>query len=140
ITALVYGAVALLVKMDDIGLAMTQDQDSPAKARFGHGLVRAMPTVMTVISYVGMVAMLWVGGHIILLGTYELGLDQPYGAVHGLEAAVAGITGVGGLLAWLINTICSFVLGLIVGAAAAGIRHALPIGSATPAGGSEGPA
>ena len=128
ITVLVYGAVALLVKMDDIGLAMAEGDASEARKRFGNGLVRAMPRVMDVISYVGMIAMLWVGGHILLVGTHDLGLAQPYGFVHHLEGLVAGIAGVGGVLAWLINTFFSFVIGLIVGALVAVIVHVLPFG------------
>ncbi|MGP9736405.1 DUF808 domain-containing protein [Brachybacterium sp. AOP42-C2-15] len=128
ITVLVYGAVGILVKMDDVGLAMAADKDSEFKQKFGTGLVHAMPKVMTVISYVGMVAMLWVGGHILLVGTHDLGLDQPYGFVHHLEGLVAGVAGVGGVLAWLINTFFSFVLGLIVGGIVAVIMHFLPFG------------
>ena len=128
ITAVVYGAVGLLVKMDDVGLAMAADGDSELKERFGHGLVRAMPKVMTAISYVGMVAMLWVGGHILLAGTHDLGLAQPYGVVHHLEAAVAGIAAVGGVLAWLLTTSSSLVLGLVVGGVVAAIVHILPFG------------
>ena len=129
ITALVYGAVGLLVKMDDIGLAMASDEEaSEGKKRFGRGLVGAMPRVMDVISYVGMVAMLWVGGHILLVGTHELCLAQPYGLVHHLEGVVAGAAGVGAVLAWLVNTFSSFVLGLVVGAVVAVIVHFLPFG------------
>jgi predicted DNA repair protein MutK len=129
ITALVYGAVGLLVKMDDIGLAMAADEDaSEAKRRFGTGLVGAMPKVMDVISYVGMIAMLWVGGHILLVGTHDLGLAQPYGLVHHLEEMVAGVGGVGAVLAWLVNTFFSFVFGLIIGGIVAAIVHVLPFG------------
>lgn len=64
ITLLVYGAVGLLVKMDDIGLVMAQRESAGAQ-KFGLGLVKAMPVVMKVISVVGTFAMLWVGGHII---------------------------------------------------------------------------
>ena len=129
ITALVYGAVGLLVKMDDIGLAMAMDEDtSEGKKRFGRGLVGAMPRVMDVISYIGMIAMLWVGGHILLVGTHELGLAQPYGLVHHLEGLVAGVAGVGALLAWLVNTFFSFVFGLLIGGIVAVIVHFLPFG------------
>jgi predicted DNA repair protein MutK len=129
ITALVYGAVGLLVKMDDIGLAMASDEDaSEGRKRFGRGLVGAMPRVMEVISYVGMVAMLWVGGHILLVGTHDLGLAQPYGLVHHLEGILAGVAGVGAVLAWLVNTFFSFVLGLVVGAVVAMVVHFLPFG------------
>lgn len=128
ITVLVYGAVSILVKMDDVGLAMAADEGSEIKQRFGTGLVRAMPKIMTAISYIGMVAMLWVGGHILLVGAHELGLAQPYGFVHHLEGLVAGVAGIGGVLAWLINTSFSFVLGLIIGGIVTVIMHFLPVG------------
>ncbi len=124
ITALVYGAVAILVKMDDVGLAMSKDEDgSQVKKRFGHGLVKAMPAVMKVISYVGMVAMLWVGGHIILVSTHDLGLAQPYEWIHGLEVTMGG-----GVLGWLINTFFSFLIGLGIGAIIVALMHVLPFG------------
>ncbi|MFE5777701.1 DUF808 domain-containing protein [Brachybacterium sp. NPDC056505] len=115
LTALVYGAVGLLVKMDDAGLAMAR-RDSPASQRIGQGLVTAMPHVMTVISYVGMAAMLWVGGHILLEGTHELGAAVPYAWVHRLEELLAQVPGIGGAVGWLGATLCSMVLGLVVGA------------------------
>ncbi|MEJ7796685.1 MAG: DUF808 domain-containing protein, partial [Nocardioides sp.] len=67
ITALVYGVVALIVKMDDAGLALTQ-RSSRAAQRVGHALVSGMPALLAVISVVGTAAMLWVGGHILLVG------------------------------------------------------------------------
>ncbi|GAA1736913.1 DUF808 domain-containing protein [Brachybacterium phenoliresistens] len=127
LTILVYGAVGLLVKMDDVGLSMVQ-KGSATSRRVGEGLVKAMPHVMTVISYVGMVAMLWVGGHIILVGVHELGAAQPYGWVHHLEEVLAEVRGVGGILAWCANTFASLVLGLIWGALVAVVVHYLPFG------------
>lgn len=108
ITALVYGAVALLVKMDDIGLAMVER--GGAGAAFGRGLVAAMPKVLATISIVGTFAMLWVGGHIIVLGLEEFGLTWPYDFIHGLEVGAGG-----GFLGWLVNTFFSLVVGLIWG-------------------------
>lgn len=117
VTALVYGVVALIVKMDDIGLHLTQ-RDSPRVQRIGHALVRAMPKVLAALSLIGMIAMLWVGGHILLVGADELGWHGPYGLVHHLEVAVHDATGaVGGVLGWLVNTAGSALAGLIVGAA-----------------------
>ena len=81
ITALVYGVVGLIVKMDDAGLALAQ-RPGKAVSGFGRGLVNAMPIVLSTLSWVGMVAMLWVGGHIILVGADELGLHAPYDLVH----------------------------------------------------------
>ncbi|MDO5662899.1 MAG: DUF808 domain-containing protein [Brachybacterium sp.] len=126
LTILVYGAVGLLVKMDDIGLALMR-RSSEASQRIGRGLVTAMPKVMQAISVIGMVAMLWVGGHIILVGTHDLGLDQPYGLVHGMAEAVHHVAGIGGVLAWLVETFFSMVLGAILGAIIFAIIHHLPI-------------
>lgn len=125
ITALVYGVVGILVKLDDIGMAFTK-KESTAAQRFGRGLVTAMPKVMTLISIVGVFAMLWVGGHIILVGLDEIGLHAPYTFVHHAEEAVGGVARIGGALAWLVNTFFSLVLGAIVGAvivAIAGLFH-----------------
>lgn len=126
ITALVYGVVGLIVKLDDIGLAMAK-RPSQASKKFGEGLVKAMPIVLKTLSIVGTFAMLWVGGHIILVGLDELGLHAPYGFVHGLEQAVAdAVPGVGGALGWIVNTIFSMITGLIVGGIIVGILHLIP--------------
>lgn len=127
ITLLVYGVVGLIVKMDDIGLSLTQ-RSSGTSQKVGHALVTGMPKLLSVLSTVGIVAMLWVGGHILLVGVDELGWHGLYDLVHGLEEGVAGIAGVGGFLAWLINTIASAILGLIVGCIVVGILHVLPFG------------
>ncbi|MFP5315512.1 MAG: DUF808 domain-containing protein [Actinomycetes bacterium] len=131
ITVLVYGAVALIVKMDDIGLHLTT-KDSAGSKRFGEMLVKGMPAVLAAITLIGTVAMLWVGGHIMLQGAYDLGWHLPYDLVHALEAPFVGIPVVGGLLAWLVNTLCSAVLGLGWGLLVMAILHpvlkALPFG------------
>jgi uncharacterized protein len=114
-TVAVYGVVALIVKMDDAGLRLAQM--SGAIASFGRGLVKAMPIVLTTLTVVGTAAMLWVGGHILLVGSDELGLHFLYSAVHHMEEAAHDATGaVGGLIGWIVNTVFSAILGLIVGA------------------------
>ena len=123
ITAVVYGAVALIVKMDDVGLRLAQ-QRKGAAASLGRALVRAMPVVLSVLATVGIAAMLWVGGHILLVGLDELGLSFLYDAVHHLEEDVDHALGaVGGVGAWLTNTAASAVLGLAVGAVVVAIEH-----------------
>lgn len=124
ITVLVYGAVGLIVKMDDIGLHLTT-RDSAGSKRFGKLLVRGMPAVLAAITLVGTIAMLWVGGHIMLQGAHDLGWHAPYDLVHVLEAPVHGIPVVGGLLGWLVNTLCSAVLGLAWGLAVMAVLHPL---------------
>jgi predicted DNA repair protein MutK len=126
ITAAVYGVVALIVKMDDIGLSLAQ-RTSRFAQKIGRGLVAAMPKLLSALSTIGTVAMLWVGGHILLLGTDTLGWHAPYGLVHHAEEFVHhAVQGVGGLLAWLVNTAASAVIGLVVGAVVVAIVHVLP--------------
>jgi len=128
ITAAVYGVVAVIVKMDDVGLSLAQ-RSSRFAQKFGRGLVAAMPKVLSTLSTVGTVAMLWVGGHILLVGTDDLGWHLPYGLVHHVEEDVHhAVQAVGGLLAWLVNTAASAVIGLVVGAIVVAVVHVLPFG------------
>ena len=120
ITAGVYGAVALIVKTDDIGLRLAQSR-AGAAASLGHGLVRAMPIVLSVLAKVGIAAMLWVGGHILLVGLDELGVSVLYDGVHHLEEDAGDAAG--GVAAWLTNTAASAALGLVVGAIAVAVMH-----------------
>ncbi len=121
ITVVVYGAVALIVKMDDIGLKLVESGKSEA---LGRGLVKAMPIVLSVLSKVGIIAMLWVGGHILLVGLDELGVHFLYDFVHHLEEDVHDALGaVGGVAAWFTNTLASALLGLAVGAVVVAVLH-----------------
>lgn len=124
ITVAVYGAVALIVKMDDIGMHLAA-KDSAGSKRAGELLVKGMPAVLTAITFVGTIAMLWVGGHIMLQGAYDLGWHGPYDIVHVLEHPFAEIAVVGGFLAWLVNTLCSAVIGLAWGLVIMAIVHPL---------------
>ncbi|WP_260923102.1 DUF808 domain-containing protein [Novosphingobium sp. 9] len=125
ITVGVYGAVALIVKMDDIGLHLAKKPSAGAKW-FGRLLLKGMPVVLSVLSNVGMLAMLWVGGGILLHGTEELGWTGPAHLVHGWEHAASGAAGaVGPALGWLTYAGVSAVLGLIVGAVIVMIVHML---------------
>jgi predicted DNA repair protein MutK len=116
ITVLVYGVVGLIVKMDDVGLTMSQ-RPGKGVARLGRSLVKGMPRLLTALTVIGTAAMLWVGGHILLVGTEELGLHVLYDAVHHLEEAAKEATGaLGSVVGWLVNTLASALLGLVVGA------------------------
>ena len=127
ITAAVYGVVALIVKMDDIGLHMVQKRTSAAAKAFGRGLLLAMPKLLTTLSVVGTLAMLWVGGHIMVDGAKKLGFKPPYEAIHGVEHAVNEATGaMGGVLGWLTNSTLSGIVGLILGTIVAVLLHKVP--------------
>ena len=124
ITAAVYGTVALIVKMDDIGLHLVEKRESGSAKAIGRGLLKAMPKLLAVLSVVGTAAMLWVGGQIVIHGLHELGVHGPYDVVHGIEHAVHEATGaLGGLLGWLTNAGLSGVAGLILGAVIAFVLH-----------------
>ncbi|WP_193788866.1 DUF808 domain-containing protein [Rhodococcus rhodochrous] len=127
ITALVYGAVALIVKMDDVGLALAGRRSSFSR-RVGRGLVAAMPKVMTVLTVVGIAAMLWVGGHILLVNVGEAGFHWPADRLHDLEHWFGDLVqgGFGGVLAWTAGTVASAVVGLVVGAIIVLIAHLIP--------------
>ncbi|KUI45276.1 ABC transporter [Mycobacterium sp. IS-1590] len=128
ITLAVYGVVAGIVKMDDIGLHLAQ-RSSKFAQKIGRGLVAGMPKLLAALSLIGTVAMLWVGGHILLIGSDELGWHLPYSAVHHVEEIVHhAVGGIGGVLAWLVNTAASAVIGLVVGAIVVAVMHVLPFG------------
>ena len=126
ITVLVYGVVALIVKLDDIGLHLAQRRSSAAQ-RIGHFMVKAMPKLLALLSTVGIAAMLWVGGHILLVGTHDLGWDTIYDFVHHLEEDAAhAVEAIGALLGWLVNTAFSALIGAVVGAAVVALMHLVP--------------
>ncbi len=126
ITAAVYGVVALIVKMDDVGLRLTTFSSGFAQ-RVGHGLVAGMPRLLAGIAVVGTVAMLWVGGHILLVGVNDLGWHWPYDQVHHAEVWVHERTGaLGAVLGWSTNTFFSAVAGLLVGAVVVAGLHLVP--------------
>jgi predicted DNA repair protein MutK len=132
ITMLVYGVAAIIVKLDDIGLALAERKSRRVQG-FGRGLVSAMPYVMRVISTIGIAAMIWVGGHLVLSGSYTLGWHAPYGFVHHLEDSVGTVPGVGGVLAWLVDTVASALVGLLIGFAVVGVLKLVPKRKPTPA-------
>ena len=127
ITVLVYGVVALIVKMDDVGLALAQ-RKSTVSQRIGRGLVAAMPKVMAVLTVVGIAAMLWVGGHILLVNVGEAGFHWPADRLHDLEHWFGELVhgGFGGVLSWTAGTVASAIVGLVIGAIVVLIAHLIP--------------
>lgn len=111
-TAIVYGAVGVIVKMDDVGLRMTKKD---ATARFGVFLVRAMPKLLYILTVVGVAAMLWVGGHILLVGLDDLGWHLPLGLSHSFAEVFVTIPVIAPALMWLAETLVAALLGLLWG-------------------------
>ena len=124
ITVMVYGAVALIVKMDDIGLHLAKERTTAAEQKLGRGLLIAMPKLLALLSSVGTVAMLWVGGGILLHGSHELGLHLPSDIAHGIQHWVELATGsLGGVLGWLTYAVLSALVGLALGGLVAAVVH-----------------
>ena len=115
VTLFVYGAVAIIVKLDDIGLHLAERSSHAAK-NFGRFLVRSVPYILKALSFIGTIAMLWVGGGIILHGLHELGLHGPSDWAHGVQHAVETVTGgLSGLLGWATYAAISALVGLGLG-------------------------
>ncbi|HEU4967539.1 DUF808 domain-containing protein, partial [Sphingomonas sp.] len=103
ITVAVYGVVGLIVKMDDIGLHLAGRQTSGVRA-IGRGLVHAMPRVMSALSAIGVAAMIWVGGGILVHGLEVFHLDAIPHALHGwAERAAHAAPAASGLVGWLVT-------------------------------------
>jgi predicted DNA repair protein MutK len=123
ITVLVYGVVGLIVKMDDVGLNLTQRASSGAQA-MGRGLVKAMPWLMKALSVIGIAAMTWVGGHIVVAGLNDMGVHEPYHIFHVIAEAVGhSVPAVEGLVTWTVTTILDFLAGLTLGALIVAVHH-----------------
>ncbi len=132
ITIIVYGAVAMIVKMDDVGLHLAERESETAQ-RTGRFLLLAMPKLLTILSVVGTLAMLWVGGGIIVHALHELGSDLLYDLGHGVQHAIESATGaLAGVLGWLGYAVYSALFGLLLGGVIVFVLHkVLKIGHET---------
>ena len=114
ITALVYGAVALLVKVDDIGLGLAAEHRPALVRRLGRGLVAAMPWILKALAVVGTAAMLWVGGGILVHGLAVFGVSGIEHAIDDLAGRVAAAAG--GAAGWIVAAAGAGLVGLAAGA------------------------
>jgi uncharacterized protein len=117
ITIAVYGAVALIVKMDDVGLHMAATGRTGAGRALGRGLVLAMPKLMAFLSTVGTAAMLWVGGNIVIHGLEVTHLwAWPYETIkHAAETVTYAVPAAQGFVKWLVTATLDGIFGLILG-------------------------
>lgn len=126
-TALVYGVVALIVKADDIGLALAKTTSSGLRL-LGRSLVRAMPVVLKLLAAVGTAAMLWVGGSILVHGLAALGLRHPEHLIDtAVERAAAGLGESEALVGWVTASALQALLALVVGAVLVGLMGYLVV-------------
>ncbi|RYE81824.1 MAG: DUF808 family protein, partial [Hyphomicrobiales bacterium] len=122
ITALVYGGVALIVKADDVGLALAKVSSTGLFGgmlrAIGRGLVVGMPVFLKILGIVGTAAMVWVGGGIIVHGLEGYGIEAPAHLIHAASvAAAAALPAVSGVVEWIVGAAGAGIVGLIVGAA-----------------------
>jgi predicted DNA repair protein MutK len=109
----VYGLVAGIVKLDDLGLWLSRK--TGAAQSLGHGILRAAPWLMKALSVAGTAAMFLVGGGILVHGVPALH--------HAVQAfAAAGGSALGWLLEGLGNAGVGLVAGAIVLAAWTGVQ------------------
>lgn len=119
ITLAVYGSVALIVKADDVGLAVARHGRLEITRRLGRALVHAMPAVMKTLSIVGTAAMLWVGGSIVIHGMKDLGWKTPYTVIHDFAVSIAtrASQALNGLVEWSVTAFADGVFGVALGLA-----------------------
>ena len=114
VTVFVYGSVALIVKMDDIGLWLAQNGLTGISRGLGRGMVKGMPKFLKALTIIGTAAMLWVGGSIIVHGLDVLGWPWLYKTIHDIAVATAGGSG---FLEWAVTALLDGILGFVVGMA-----------------------
>ncbi|MFV0409120.1 MAG: DUF808 domain-containing protein [Paracoccus sp. (in: a-proteobacteria)] len=115
ITVVVYGSVALIVKADDLGMAMAR-RGNGFLAGLGRWIVKAMPGLMKALTVIGTAAMIWVGGNIIVHGLHELGWHTPYEWIHHqAEAAAHAVPQFAGLVSWAVTAFFDGIVGLALG-------------------------
>jgi predicted DNA repair protein MutK len=121
ITVGVYGAVALIVKADDVGVGLATNARPTIAGRLsravGRGLVLGMPMFLSALGTIGTAAMIWVGGSIIVHGLVEFGLHGPEEIIHSVAVAAGhALPAIAGFVEWLVTAVGSGVIGLLIGA------------------------
>jgi len=121
ITVAVYGVVALIVKADDVGVALTKNSNGSIVGRvshtFGRALVLGMPGFLTFLGAAGTAAMIWVGGGIMVHGLDAYGVHSVSQAISsGADAAAHALPFAAGPVKWTVMALLSGVVGLLIGA------------------------
>jgi predicted DNA repair protein MutK len=134
ITVGVYGAVALIVKMDDIGLHLAERR-AAASRTVGRGLVKAMPVLLRALETIGVAAMIWVGGGIIVHGLEVFGMEAVTDWLHHVAERAGHATPFAtAAVEWLVGAGGSAIVGLIVGGVIVAVAHLVrevrPLGKA----------
>lgn len=104
VTVVVYGLVAGIVKLDDLGLYLSR-QASASAQKLGEGIVWTAPYMMKGLSILGTIAMFLVGGGILVHG-----VPPVYEAVSQFSGGMGGVAGA------LAPTLANGIIGLLAGA------------------------
>ena len=117
ITVAVYGSVALIVKMDDMGLYLAKNGNFSLTRKIGRGIARGMPAFLKLLTIVGTAAMLWVGGSIIVHGMEEMGFTSLGHLIEGYAVSAAHLfpESYRGAAEWIATAAMDGVLGLALG-------------------------
>jgi predicted DNA repair protein MutK len=122
ITAAVYGGVAVIVKADDLGLAMARQKGFSLPWRairaLRRALVRLMPAFARLLAAVGTAAMIWVGSGILVHGLEGYGFGTIAHAINRMaELATRRVPRFASPVEWLVSATASGLAGVVVGAA-----------------------
>jgi predicted DNA repair protein MutK len=121
ITVAVYGVVGLIVKADDVGMALAKNDGSSMigglSRAIGRALVFSMPGFLTLLGAVGTAAMIWVGGGIIVHGMEVSGVHSVRHAINSIaEVTAHALPFAAGAVKWTVVTFLSSLVGLLIGA------------------------
>jgi predicted DNA repair protein MutK len=105
----VYGFVAGIVKLDDLGLYLCR-KDGGAGRAIGGAILRAAPYMMKSLSVIGTAAMFMVGG-----GIVTHGIPPIHHAIEDIAHAAASVSGIGGFLGVLAPILLQALAGIVVG-------------------------
>lgn len=108
-TFFVYGLVALIVRLDDIGFWFQKKKSVVAK-RVGLGFVTVVPYLMRALSFIGLVAMFLVGGGIIVHGIHPVSEF-----IHHLAPD--------GFMSVIVSNVSNALVALVVGLIIVGLHH-----------------
>lgn len=116
----VYGFVALIVKLDDMGLYLVQNAPQGRKGAFnrtlGNGLLSFAPKLMKTLTIVGTIAMFLVGGSILAHG-----IPAMHHVVEVAVKTVQNVPAIGGALGWLTPMLLDAIVGIVAGGLVMGI-------------------
>jgi predicted DNA repair protein MutK len=116
ITFAVYGVVGIIVKLDDMGVSLVRNSHTAFGRQLGKGLVAGMPIILKVLSTVGTIAMLWVGGSIIVHGLDSIGIHSVEAFIHSIVSHLPTEgTRFSAAFEWIATSFLQAVLAILIG-------------------------